>query len=38
VNFTTQPDTPVAGTTTVTAAVAGTLPGRLFFDVKVTGP
>jgi hypothetical protein len=38
VSFTTQPDTPVAGTTTVTATATGTLPGRLFIDVIVSGP
>ena len=38
VNFTTQANTPSTGFTRVTASATGTLPGRLFFDVKVTGP
>jgi methionine-rich copper-binding protein CopC len=38
VSFTTQPDTPVAGTTTVTATATGTIPDRLFIEVMVTGP
>ena len=38
VNFTTQANTPSTGFTRVTATTTGTLPGRVFFDVKVTGP
>lgn len=38
VNFTTQPDTPSPGFTRVTATATGTLPDRLFVDVRVTGP
>ena len=38
VNFTTEADTPSPGFTRVTATVTGTLPDRLFVDVKVTGP
>jgi hypothetical protein len=38
VNFTTQANTPSPGFTRVTATATGTLPGRLFVDVKVTGP
>ena len=36
VEFTTQPDTPVTGTTTVTAHVTGTAAARLFVRVEVT--
>ena len=36
VDFTAQPNTPTAGTTTVTATVTGTSTGRLFVDVEVT--
>ncbi len=35
VNFTIQMNTPVAGTTTVTATATGTNPSRLFFKVEV---
>jgi methionine-rich copper-binding protein CopC len=38
VNFTTQANTPSPGFTRVTATVTGTLPHRLFFDVRVTSP
>lgn len=38
VRFTTRPDQPVAGTTTVTATATGTVPDRLFIEVMVTGP
>jgi methionine-rich copper-binding protein CopC len=38
VNFTTQANTPSPGFTRVTATITGTLPARLFVDVKVTGP
>ena len=38
VNFTTEANTPSPGFTRVTAMVTGTLPGRLFVDVGVTGP
>jgi hypothetical protein len=38
VNFTTEADTPSPGFTRVTATATGTLPARLFVDVKVTGP
>jgi len=38
VNFTTEANTPSPGFTRVTATATGTLPARLFFDVKVTGP
>jgi methionine-rich copper-binding protein CopC len=38
VNFTTEANTPSSGFTRVTATVTGTLPGRLFVDVRVTGP
>jgi hypothetical protein len=36
VDFTTQLDTPVAGTTTVTATVSGTATSKLFVNIKVT--
>ena len=36
VDFTVQLDTPVAGTTTVTATVTGTPTDKLFVDVEVT--
>jgi len=36
VTLTAQPNTPVAGTTTVTATVTGTATPRLFLDLKVT--
>jgi fibronectin-binding autotransporter adhesin len=36
VTFTTQPNTPAAGTTTVTATVTGTQVTRLFVDVRAT--
>ncbi|MCU0779007.1 MAG: hypothetical protein MUF86_15260, partial [Akkermansiaceae bacterium] len=36
VDFTTQLDTPVAGTTTVTATVTGTATSKLFVNIKVT--
>jgi hypothetical protein len=36
VDFSVQPDTPVAGTTTVTATVTGTATSKLFVGVKVT--
>jgi hypothetical protein len=38
VNFTTEPNTPSPGFTRVTATATGTLPDRLFVDVRVTGP
>jgi hypothetical protein len=38
VTFTTQADTPVAGTTTVTATVTGTATSKLFVIIKVTQP
>lgn len=38
VSFTIQPDTPVAGTSRVTATATGVLPTRLFIDIMVTGP
>ncbi|MFM7183135.1 MAG: Ig-like domain-containing protein [Verrucomicrobiales bacterium] len=38
VNFTTEANTPAPGFTRVTATVTGTLPARLFVDVRVTGP
>ncbi len=38
VSFATQPSTPVADTTTVTATATGTLPDRLFIHVIVTVP
>ena len=38
VNFTTEANTPSPGFTRVTATATGTLPDRLFVDVKVTGP
>jgi hypothetical protein len=38
VNFTAEPNTPSPGLTRVTATATGTLPDRLFVDVKVTGP
>jgi hypothetical protein len=38
VAFTTEANTPSAGFTRVTATATGTLPGRLFVDVQVTGP
>jgi hypothetical protein len=38
VDFTTQLDTPVAGTTTVTATVTGTATSKLFVNIKVTQP
>jgi hypothetical protein len=38
VNFTTEANMPSPGFTRVTATVTGTLPDRLFFDVRVTGP
>ncbi len=38
VNFTTQSNTPASGFTRVTATATGTLPARLFVDVRVTGP
>lgn len=36
VDFSTSPDTPVAGTTTVTATVTGTMPSRLFVALEAT--
>jgi type II secretory pathway component PulC len=36
--ITTQLDTPLAGTTTVTATVTGTATSKLFVNVKVTTP
>jgi hypothetical protein len=36
VDFSVQLDTPVAGTTTVTATVTGTAASKLFVGVKVT--
>jgi len=38
VNFATEANTPSPGFTRVTATATGTLPARLFVDVKVTGP
>jgi hypothetical protein len=38
VDFNAQLDTPVAGTTTVTATVSGTATSKLFVNVKVTQP
>jgi hypothetical protein len=38
IRFTARPDTPVAGTTTVTATATGTVPDRLFVDIMVTVP
>jgi methionine-rich copper-binding protein CopC len=38
VNFTTEANTPSPGLTRVTATATGTLPSRLFVDVRVTGP
>jgi len=38
VTFTTEPNTPSPGFTRVTATATGTLPDRLFVDVRVTGP
>ncbi|MEY4243093.1 MAG: hypothetical protein RLZZ245_678, partial [Verrucomicrobiota bacterium] len=38
VTFTTQANTPSPGFTRVTATATGTLPDRLFVDVRVTGP
>jgi hypothetical protein len=38
VNFTTEPNTPSPGFTRVTATATGTLPDRLFVDVRVTKP
>jgi hypothetical protein len=38
VNFTTEANTPSPGFTRVTATATGTLPFRLFVDIKVTGP
>jgi hypothetical protein len=38
VNFTTEADTPSPGFTRVTATATGTIPDRLFVDVRVTGP
>jgi methionine-rich copper-binding protein CopC len=38
VAFTTEANTPSPGFTRVTATATGTLPGRLFVDVQVTGP
>jgi hypothetical protein len=38
VDFTTLLDTPVAGTTTVTATVSGTATSKLFVNIKVTQP
>jgi hypothetical protein len=34
VNFTTQPNTPAVGTTTVTATATGIVPARLFFRIE----
>jgi hypothetical protein len=38
VSFTTHPDTPVAGTTTVSATITGQPINRLFVGVEVRGP
>jgi autotransporter-associated beta strand protein len=38
VTFTTEPNTPTPGFTRVTATATGTIPTRLFVDVRVTGP
>jgi hypothetical protein len=38
VGFVAQPDTPVVGTTTVTATATGSSIDRVFVDVEVTGP
>jgi methionine-rich copper-binding protein CopC len=38
VTFTTEPNTPTPGFTRVTATTSGTIPTRLFVDVRVTGP
>jgi hypothetical protein len=38
VNFTTEANTPSPGFTRVSATATGTLPDRLFVDVRVTGP
>jgi methionine-rich copper-binding protein CopC len=38
VTFTTQANTPSPGFTRVTATATGTIPVRLFVDVRVTGP
>lgn len=38
VSFASQPDKPVAGTTTVTATATGSSIDRLFVDVEVTSP
>lgn len=35
VSFSASPDTPVAGTTTVTGTIVGTIPGRLFVNLEV---
>lgn len=36
VSFSASPDTPVAGTTTVTATITGTAPDAMFVDLEVT--
>lgn len=36
VSFSASPDTPVAGTTTVTATITGTVPAKLFVALKAT--
>jgi autotransporter-associated beta strand protein len=38
VTFNTEPNTPTPGVTRVTATATGSLPARLFVDVRVTGP
>ncbi len=38
VTFTTEANTPSPGFTRVTATATGTIPARLFVDVRVTGP
>ncbi len=37
VSFTTEANTPSLGFTRVTATATGTIPARLFVDVRVTG-
>ena len=36
VNFAATPNTPVAGTTSVTATVTGTMPPKLFVSLKAS--
>ena len=38
VTFTPAPNTPSAGTTTVTATITGSTPTKVFVDLQVTGP